>query len=134
MKLVDVELLKRVMDKGNIVIGEDILECETPHEWLVYLLAKVSEFLDEEIDKLPTYEPKWIPCSERLPKETGTYIVTELVDFGNGTTMKYVTVRTYAVADGWLNKYVGEFEAKILAWWSEACPKLYREDSDEKSS
>lgn len=73
MKLVDADLLKSILDKGEIVIDEDVEKCESMHEVLVYLLEKVAVFLDEAIDGLPEYVPEinvgeWIPCSERLPK------------------------------------------------------------------
>ena len=65
MKLVDADLLKSILDKGEIVIGEDILQCESGHDVLVYLLTKVDMFLEKVIDGLPSVG--WIPCSERLP-------------------------------------------------------------------
>ena len=83
MRLVDVEVLKSIMDKGDIVIGEDILDCETPHEWLVYLLAKVELFLNESIDNLPSIEV--VRCKECKHWGTGVAGETEYVkccDYG----------------------------------------------------
>lgn len=30
----------------------------------------------ETVRELPSAEPRWIPCSERLPEEDGVYLVT----------------------------------------------------------
>ena len=33
--------------------------------------------IDVWIDELPTAEPQWIPCSEKVPEKVGEYIVTD---------------------------------------------------------
>ena len=71
----------------------------------------------ELIDFAPTIEtePKWIPCSERLPKESGRYLVT----------LKGGAVETdsFSKVD---NKWV-YFNTQI-AWFSRELPEPYKEE------
>lgn len=69
MRIVDSEMLKAIMDKGEIVIDEDVEKCESMHEVLVYLLEKVAVFLDEAIDGLPTVEAKPVVHGEWLERD-----------------------------------------------------------------
>jgi hypothetical protein len=54
-------------------------------------------YLKKELEVLALeQEPKWIPCSKRLPKEIGDYLVTthngqiaRYVYMGNGTSKEY---------------------------------------------
>ena len=39
----------------------------------------------EHLEQMPSAQPEWIPCSERLPEESGQYIIT----------VKYVHVDGY---------------------------------------
>ena len=43
----------------------------------------------KELEKLPSAqpEPHWIPCSERLPEESGKYLVSVLDGVGRRTTV-----------------------------------------------
>lgn len=43
-------------------------------------MAGCIDTAEEILEGLPSMElePKWIPCSERLPKETGEYLVTKI--------------------------------------------------------
>lgn len=64
--------------------------------------------------------PKWIPVTERLPKEDGTYLVT----FSNGTrsTVGYGTCRMTVfgrpIGHGWYDLYTGSYytDGCIIAW------------------
>lgn len=41
----------------------------------------------DDIKQIPTIdEPQWVPCSERLPEESGKYLVTVLDGIGRRTT------------------------------------------------
>lgn len=56
MRLIDADALKETLDKMKIIIDEDVFECNSVHEELVYLLEKVDTVLAEKIDDLPTIE------------------------------------------------------------------------------
>lgn len=58
------------------------------------------------ISNLPSVQ-QWIPCSERLPEDSGWYIVTKELDYD--TT--FVGLEWYDSANGW--KYDN---AKCIAW------------------
>lgn len=36
-----------------------------------------ADIIAEEIEDLPSAQPRWIPCSERLPEFEGKYLVTD---------------------------------------------------------
>ena len=64
----------------------------------------------EEIIKLIKDQPRWIPCSERLPEKNGNYLVT--VEANDGTaSIKFQMVDHYGPK--WLHE--GEHE-KVIAW------------------
>ena len=56
---------------------------------------------------VPAIEERWIPCSERLPEDSGWYIVTKELDYD--TT--FVGLEWYDSTNGW--KYDN---AKCIAW------------------
>jgi hypothetical protein len=58
-------------------------------------------------DEIPAIqpEPKWIPCSERLPEEDGYYLVTASSAYGD------ITDIVLYLSDRWVKK-----ASKIKAW------------------
>lgn len=63
------------------------------------------------LDKLEQPEQKWIPCSERLPKKSGDYLVTISFDI-SGEPVKEVYKNYFSVlSQKWL--YYGEY---VKAW------------------
>ena len=44
------------------------------------------------IMQMPPAEPRWIPCSERLPKEEGFYLVTLGYKHGAETNIRYFKI------------------------------------------
>lgn len=56
MRLIDADALKETLAEMKIIIDEDVFECNSIHEELVYLLEKVDTVLAEKIDDLPTIE------------------------------------------------------------------------------
>lgn len=86
MELIDREAVKDITKKGKIVIDEGILECENLHEELVYILKKVEEFLEENIESIPTIEsrPKgeWVDgycsnCGAYMPTDSSVDFIAE---------------------------------------------------------
>lgn len=64
----------------------------------------------EEIIKLIKEQPRWIPCSERLPEKNGNYLVT--VEANDGTaSIKFQMVDHYG--PDWLHE---EKHEKVIAW------------------
>ena len=79
----------------------------------------------DELRKLPSAQPmRWIPCSERLPKERGFYLVSV------GAPYKTVRVYEYEPCEGYENEnlwknYDGSY---CFNWFVEAwmpLPKTY---------
>ena len=61
------------------------------HMHLMYRMGTDSnkKRLDDWINSVPSVQPeqKWIPCSERLPEESGRYLVSVLDGIGKRTTV-----------------------------------------------
>lgn len=58
------------------------------------------------IEQLPSAEPEWIPVSERLPKETGLYLIS--------LNTKGVGLFEETHPDGFV--YVSAYDAVIMHW------------------
>ena len=56
MRLIDADALKEEISDGKITIDEDVLECDSLHDILVYLIEKVDAYVMEKIDAQPTVE------------------------------------------------------------------------------
>lgn len=56
MDLISRDAVKEILDKGNILIDEDVEKCESMHEVLVYLLEKVDDFVRKSVDAMPTID------------------------------------------------------------------------------
>lgn len=86
--------------------GDALLECErlTPIE---------CRAMKERIKSIPAVEPKqeWIPCSERLPNEDGTYLVTD--EWVGKTGTKYIEIEGIDFEHGRWNCL--DYE-KVTAW------------------
>lgn len=99
----------------------------------------------ENLDNIST-EPVWIPCSERLPKEDGRYIITIDYsnpyinrDLGTGVEMAYFStdlssVGTHTFANerrpGWydVDSEYGYYEVNgVIAWMPR--PEPYKPES-----
>lgn len=79
MRLIDADKLKEDLDSGSIVIDEGIEKCESMHEVLVYLLAKVEACVIEKIDAQPTVERSgyWIYDKDATDWGIGGYRCSE---------------------------------------------------------
>ena len=90
------------------------------------LNQKDKSVTPNDIMRFPSAQPerRWIPCSERLPKESGRYLVTNTqwgayhVDWN----IYYVNVEGHC--DGWL------WEQGCIAWMP--FPEPYREERTEE--
>lgn len=77
------------------------------------------------LEELPSAEPQWIPCSKRLPKKNGKYLVTRGVNVA-GAIWKIVDIVNYSDLTGvigsrifWQVKGVNlDFEKleDVIAW------------------
>lgn len=68
--------------------------------------------------------PQWIPVTERLPEESGLYIVTNVGRWAEPVGTRYFNVREDG---GFWSGHPGD---KVLAWMP--LPEPYREDHDER--
>jgi len=73
------------------------------------------------LEKLPSAQ-QWIPCSERLPEESGLYIVTNVGRWVEPVGTRYYNIR----ADGGF--WSGHPGHKVLAWMP--LPKPYGGDTE----
>ena len=70
-RLIDAEKLKETIEKGKIIIDSDVLECDSIHKTLVYLLEKVETFVMEAIDaQLAVETVVWCKDCEKWHPET----------------------------------------------------------------
>ena len=63
--------------------GDEKLDCA--YEYVGDALDKAIEIVKQEAEK---YDNGWIPCSERLPEDGETYLVTNASSFGQCHTYK----------------------------------------------
>jgi hypothetical protein len=80
------------------------------------------EWLNADAQDMPTEEQRiwqWIPCSERLPEESGLYIVTNVGRWVEPVGTRYYNIR----ADGGF--WSGHPGDKVLAWMP--LPEAYKE-------
>ena len=89
-------------------------------------LRGVFARIEEKLKALPSAqpEPKWIPCSERLPKARTEVVVSYTDDSGD---------RRYT-SSGWLNKeyWIVDYEINnfVVAWMP--LPEPYREEGEQE--
>lgn len=82
------------------------------------------------IDEQPKTD--WIPCEERLPSESGKYLVTEIV---RTALRKYYTVgSSYFNGETWHSDFKGKFGGKdigrtVIAW--QPLPQPYKKEGAE---
>lgn len=73
------------------------------------------------ISSIPTAQPRWIPVTERLPEEEGTYMVT---DYAGGISE--------VAPDEWLccddGTHVWMYSQNVVAWMS--LPTAYTEEQE----
>lgn len=78
----------------------------------------------EHLKKMPSAEAEWIPCSERLPNESGEYLATIPLDADETYTevLTFHKGRFYEDDDEWGATYHDD----VLAWMP--LPKPYKGD------
>src|SRR5574344_709069 len=106
----------RLIDADKLLY--DDIDCKDGHTYMV-----VRAF---EIDSQPTVEvPQWIPCSERLPEETGYYLCS--VEWYGTSTKELLISNGHEIQDRIMlihylesNKSFKEAENfstyKVIAW------------------
>ena len=80
-------------------------------------------------------QPKtdWIPCEERLPSESGTYLVTDKVF--NGESISYKTDTAYFNGEIWHSDFEGtcngrtDIGRRVIAWSN--LPQPYKKEGVE---
>ena len=104
--MVDIEFEKTINEAANL-ISELSLKLQNSQ------MERSSQY----------YNGGWIPCSERLPKEDGMYIVTQLTySISNGKVINK-SVEYVEFSDG---KWRRNKHLKVIAW--QQLPQLYKED------
>ena len=85
MAIDEMKLVEWLLDKKYIIVDEDSTEMteefEKEHQWELSRNCFVNEIV-RHIINMPKLSlenktsDKWIPCTERLPKKSGTYLIT----------------------------------------------------------
>ena len=130
MRLIDADALKR---KAQKVATE---------AWKMRIKASVETILNQFIDWIDaqptiTTEPHWIPCSDRLPEESGRYLVTRGLN-ACGSLWNRIYIANYSDLMGikskriWWQGNVGKSDFErlddVLAWMP--LPKPYKEEEE----
>ena len=109
----------------QIKIEESIAKSENEghpisHQYGANCMNVVKKFVHEVLEE---YKGGWIPCSERLPKEYGEYIVwwTDI------TKSKYYEIVEYEPSNGWIGDIPQAVEGKysVIAW--QPLPEPFKE-------
>lgn len=80
--------------------------------------TNISLMCDDILNYLEQ-EQRWIPVSERLPKESGFYLVS---------TTDCITIMEFC--KGWISQNIGSCNWYVKAW--QPLPKPYKEESEDK--
>jgi hypothetical protein len=98
------------MDNRKTIYLDDAIDAVA--EGLKRTFVEYRDVAEKMLNKVPSAEPQWVLCSERLPESDGRYLVTTAVGFCKVTTMRFWTGHywwqlesTQAVLDG-----------NVLAW------------------
>ena len=134
------------LHSGDLISRADVIETV-----LTYFIPRShtgergeheEDFVRTVFNALPSAEAEWIPCSERLPNESGKYLVRpsdgvleDYSDFSEVMIMPYDAdceafgwwIEQYdPISLGFVDSDFNEFE--VLAWMP--LPKPYREDGE----
>lgn len=109
MRLIDADALMKELER----------EVELADDW------KTAHEISNVVKYFPTIEPgpRWIPCSERLPEESGLYIVTNVGRWVEPVGTRYYNIR----ADGGF--WSGHPGDKVLAWMP--LPEPWKGETDD---
>lgn len=96
------EAIQILIDEADYLYGDDHPRNRTAFDIATEILTK-AQLSTEDTTKGTTFG-KWIPCSERLPEEDRSYLVT------NSRWGYPLLEITYRLTDGWMT------EGKPIAW------------------
>lgn len=90
-----------------------------------YIATKACEY-DAMLRQLPSAqpEPRWIPCSERLPEKEGQYLAT-----CGRKPVEQVRMIDYIPDRGWYGEGRTVINAYVIAWMP--IPSPYREEGEK---
>jgi hypothetical protein len=98
------------MNERKTIYLDDAIDAVS--EGLKHTFVEHRDVAEKMLNNVPSAEPQWVLCSERLPESDGRYLVTTAVGFCKVTTMRFWTGQywwelesTQAVLDG-----------NVLAW------------------
>ena len=117
----------------------DIHDNEYNADKFDFVFDRILEIIDEELAKEPQV-PQWIPCSERLPEETGYYLCS--VEWYGTSTKELLISNGHEIQDRIMllpylesNKSFKEIENfstyKVIAWQPLQLPQPYTENRKE---
>lgn len=106
------------MDRKEAI--QHIIRHMVAHDIGKYPHIKIGEALNMAIEALQEKERKWIPVSEKLPKEYETVIGV--------TDLNYYCIAVYCKQYGFRSMDVG-VESDIIAW--QPLPEPYKESEEE---
>lgn len=71
-KYVDIEIFRTLVDDIKIEIDEDVMECKSVHEELIYLLKRIEKAVNDLIDSqpaadvVPVVHGRWIDKGRKI--------------------------------------------------------------------
>jgi hypothetical protein len=103
---------------AEVITEENIMDDTISRQAAIDELRKCRFVVDgiEKIKGLPPVEPHWIPCSERLPKDEGFYLVTLGYKHGAETNIRFFKIEN---EEGYWSKWGNE---NITAWMPMPAP------------
>ena len=110
------------MSDTIIMIGEDGKADLYDDTYDITIHCETKEDCDQAMRMLKSMQ--WIPCSERLPEESGLYIVTNVGRWVEPVGTRYYNIR----ADG--SFWSGLPGNTVVAWMP--LPEPYKEGHDER--
>lgn len=101
-RLIDADKLKEDIAKGDIVIDEEVLKCETIHDMLLYLLKKVDDLMIANIDAQPTIQPQGYDKKRLLEGLGKLNQWTQFAEHWFKVDEVYALIKSQPTTDSWI--------------------------------
>ena len=82
-------------------------ECDEYEDWVSSMLSQAADAIEELMRRCEQFQymplPAWIPVEERLPTESGKYLVRYIkdIDIDDGIHDDEIKIMRYTVNAGW---------------------------------
>lgn len=106
----------------NLIRRQDAIDAvvSSAAEWDRMYIQDLNCRIRDAIKQLPSAEPQWISCNERLPEKCGLYLVS------GGDKVWICELAQMITVFGWVN---GATNPVVAAWMP--LPEPYKGENDE---